>query len=90
MAEFVDTYRKEARKAVTGLVEGTAITLHPEYALVYLVHVLAHHPNYPVASGDIPPDPAAYEPFYRYVWLNFSLFLLSSCDFELDLYGSDL
>lgn len=71
MAEFVDTYRKEARKAVTGLVEGTAITLHPEYALVYLVHVLAHHPNYPVASGDIPPDPAAYEPFYRYLLFKF-------------------
>ena len=66
MAEFVDSNRREARKAISGQVEGTAITLHPEYALIYLVHVLAHHPNYPIPSGDTPPDPAAYEPFYRW------------------------
>jgi len=64
----VDDYRKEAYKAVNGQSEKTTITLRPEYGLVYLVHVLAHHPNYPVVSGDVQPDPAAYEPFYRYVF----------------------
>ncbi|XP_024357694.1 sister chromatid cohesion protein PDS5 homolog A isoform X2 [Physcomitrium patens] len=65
MADFVDDYRKEAYKTVIGQAERTTITLHPEYALVYLVHVLAHHPNYPVVSGGFQPEPSAYEPFYR-------------------------
>lgn len=64
----MDDYRKEAYNAVNGQAESTTLTLHPEYALVYLVHVLAHHPNYPVVSGDVQPDPAAYEPFYRYAF----------------------
>lgn len=65
MSDFVDDYRKEAYKAAAGQAERTTITLHPEYALVYLVHVLAHHPNYPAPSGGVQPDPSAYEPFYR-------------------------
>ncbi|XP_024361716.1 sister chromatid cohesion protein PDS5 homolog A isoform X1 [Physcomitrium patens] len=65
MSEFIDDYRNEAYKAVTGQAEKTNLTLHPEYALVYLVHVLAHHPNFPVESGEVKPEPAAYEPFYR-------------------------
>lgn len=71
MIEFVEDYRKEAYKTVTGQSERATITLHPEYALVYLVHVLAHHPNYPVATGGLQPEPSAYEPFYRYMffWL---------------------
>ncbi|KAG0553459.1 hypothetical protein KC19_12G013000 [Ceratodon purpureus] len=65
MSDFVDDYRKEAHRTMTGQAERTTITLLPEYALVYLVHVLAHHPNYPVASGGVQPEPSAYEPFYR-------------------------
>ena len=68
-SDFVEDYRKEALKTMSGPVERTTITLHPEYALVYLVHVLAHHPNYPVASGGVQPEPAAYEPFFRCVVL---------------------
>lgn len=64
----MDDYRKEAHKAVNGQAEKTSVTLYPEYALVHLVHVLAHHPNYPVVSGDVQPEPAAYEPFYRCVF----------------------
>ena len=71
LADFVEDYRKEAQKTTTGQAERTTITLHPEYALVYLVHVLAHHPNYPVASGGVQPEASAYEPFYRCVLLGF-------------------
>jgi sister-chromatid-cohesion protein PDS5 len=67
MSDFVEDYRKEAHKTMSGQDERTTIALLPEYALVYLVHVLAHHPNYPVASGGVQPEPSAYEPFYRCV-----------------------
>lgn len=75
MSEFIDDYRNEAYKAVTGQAEKTNLTLHPEYALVYLVHVLAHHPNFPVESGEVKPEPAAYEPFYRCIFLRFFLLI---------------
>jgi sister-chromatid-cohesion protein PDS5 len=65
MGDFVEDYRREALRAMSGPAERTTITLHPEYALVYLVHVLAHHPNYPVACGGGQPEASAYEPFYR-------------------------
>lgn len=74
MTDFVDDYRKEAYKTVTGQTERTTIMLHPEYALVYLVHVLAHHPNYPIASGGVQPEPSAYEPFYRYTFFSLGCF----------------
>lgn len=64
MADYIDVYRKEARKSVTTQMEGTSITLHPEYLLTYLVHVLAHHPVFPVTSSEH-AHPLADDYFFR-------------------------
>ncbi|CAN5950854.1 unnamed protein product [Sphagnum jensenii] len=53
LGDYIDVHRKEARKSVTTQMEGTSITLHPEYLLTYLVHVLAHHPGFPVTNREL-------------------------------------
>lgn len=73
LADYIDVHRKEARKSVTTQMEGTSITLHPEYLLTYLVHVLAHHPGFPVTSSEH-AHPLADDYFFRLV------FLLWECD----------
>jgi sister-chromatid-cohesion protein PDS5 len=65
LTEFVADYHKEAHKTVNGQAEKDSVTTSPEYALVYLVYILALHPQYPKASGDVQPDPDAYKPFFR-------------------------
>ncbi|CAM6002717.1 unnamed protein product [Sphagnum balticum] len=64
LADYIDVHRKEARKSVTTQMEGTSITLHPEYLLTYLVHVLAHHPRFPVTSSEH-AHPLADDYFFR-------------------------
>ncbi|CAM6113881.1 unnamed protein product [Calypogeia fissa] len=66
LADFVDSSRREARSKQVSLssqIEGTTITLHPEYVLTYLVHVLAHQPQFPSAAATA--DTTAYEPAYK-------------------------
>ncbi|KAJ7523458.1 hypothetical protein O6H91_18G050900 [Diphasiastrum complanatum] len=67
LAEFVETSRREARLrqvSASVQVEGYLLPYHPEYVLVYLLHVLAHHPSFP-ASDEPPEDASVFEPFYR-------------------------
>jgi len=54
LVDFVETCRREAQLqqpyAQSG---GNSITFFPEYVLAYLVHVLAHHPEFPALTGDL-------------------------------------
>eukprot|EP00252_Welwitschia_mirabilis_P002575 TRINITY_DN12525_c0_g1_i2.p1 TRINITY_DN12525_c0_g1~~TRINITY_DN12525_c0_g1_i2.p1 ORF type:complete len:934 (+),score=228.42 TRINITY_DN12525_c0_g1_i2:102-2804(+) len=43
--------------------ERSSLTFFPEYVLVYLIHVLAHHPKFPTEAEA--ENEEAYEPFYR-------------------------
>jgi len=66
LADFVDTYHREALLRQTSApkqMEGAALTIYPEYVLTYLVHVLGHHPTFPMGSDAESEE--AYEPFYR-------------------------
>ncbi|BBN05523.1 sister chromatid cohesion protein PDS5 [Marchantia polymorpha subsp. ruderalis] len=65
LADFVETCRREARSrqvSLSGQIEGTTITYHPEYVLTYLVHVLAHEALFP---ADSTTDVSQYELVYR-------------------------
>eukprot|EP01018_Ginkgo_biloba_P018620 Gb_23673 [translate_table: standard] len=66
LSDFVDNYRREARLRQTSTLiqlEGAALTGYPEYVLAYLVHILGHHPSFPM--GTDAEDAEAYRPFYR-------------------------
>ncbi|KAL3693850.1 hypothetical protein R1sor_007501 [Riccia sorocarpa] len=65
LAEFVETCRREARSrqvSLSGQIEGTTITYHPEYVLTYLIHVLAHEAQF---GEDTATDISQYESVYR-------------------------
>lgn len=57
LVDFVETCRREAQLqqpyAPSG---GNSVTCFPEYVLAYLVHSLAHHPEFPALTGDLCPD----------------------------------
>lgn len=66
LADFVDTYHREAllrQSSAPKQMEGASLTIYPEYVLTYLVHVLGHHPTFPMGSDAESKE--AYEPFYR-------------------------
>lgn len=64
LSDFIESSRLEARmqqKSASQL-DGSLITYNPEYVLTYLVHVLAHHPSFPVLETE---NVDLYEPFYK-------------------------
>eukprot|EP00897_Mesotaenium_endlicherianum_P005452 jgi/Mesen1/4935/ME000246S04157 len=65
LVDFVELARKEAvTKQAQQQQQQEVMTIqwHPEYVLVYLVHVLAHHPDFPMDQA-AQADPKRYEPF---------------------------
>ncbi|XXG74106.1 hypothetical protein AAC387_Pa07g2909 [Persea americana] len=54
LAEFIKDYGQEARICQNREVQvpGRTMTSCPEYVVVFLIHVLAHHPDFPSESQD--------------------------------------
>ncbi|GBG74693.1 hypothetical protein CBR_g19098 [Chara braunii] len=78
MTDFVDNCRREARLRLAQLSEktaGTTLKLQPEYVLVHLVHVLAHHPDFP--RGPDRDNPTVYDPFQMQLAFFLRVLLLS-------------
>lgn len=61
LSDFVDTARREVvQREAGGVAEACdLVSLHPEFVLPYLVHVLAHHPDFPTQDEGA----QFYEPF---------------------------
>lgn len=57
LVDFVETCRREAQLqqpyAQSG---GNSVAFFPEYVLAYLVHALAHHPEFPSLTGNLHPE----------------------------------
>eukprot|EP00250_Pteridium_aquilinum_P017571 c23690_g1_i1 orf=2-3739(-) len=64
LTDFIESARLEARTQQMSVSQSdtSLIMYNPEYVLTYLVHVLAHHPSFPVSESE---NADLYEPFYR-------------------------
>ncbi|XP_024520095.1 sister chromatid cohesion protein PDS5 homolog A [Selaginella moellendorffii] len=61
MTDFIDNTRRN----VARLKSSEGLNVHPEYHLTSLIHVLAHHPQFPDLSSS---ETAPYEPFYKQIY----------------------
>jgi sister-chromatid-cohesion protein PDS5 len=66
LAEFVELKRREghAKQAAVDVEKPeNVLAFHPEMVLVYLLHLLAHHPDFP--GEEEAEDASAYEIFQK-------------------------
>lgn len=62
LTDLVDSETLLRQTSAPKKMEGATLIVSPEYVLTYLVHILGHHPTFPMGSDA--ENEKAYEPFY--------------------------
>eukprot|EP01018_Ginkgo_biloba_P037003 Gb_06732 [translate_table: standard] len=74
LVEFIETCRRDTLlRQPSRQGDSNSYTDSPEHVLIYLVHALAHHPDFPVSDKGLRAE--EFEPFYRQLHFFLSVML---------------